>query len=306
MTTIQQKKALVLLEPDTEEDADCVELFDEDRYCYGIRNIAYKRDGMIYWRRQPLTPEDVLHPKWEDHILQGENHYTICHYLYMVLRLVYRGITSVVVLHDTPVSWGIPGVGGYHVPDVVVLKGVHMRKLRGVYTLRSTGGHAILAIEVTSKSTRHVDMPSKKWTETKFKHYAKVGVRIYVIIDEYARILGYPPPIYVYILMENGKYAKVAPNAEGRFWLETVNLWLGTEGERVMLFAQDGTPFRDHEDVVEAYQQESEKRKRAEERIWKLARRLLAIMDDEEISAETGLAPEEVQALRSEQSETTT
>ncbi len=40
----------------------------------------------------------------------------------------------------------------------------------------------------------------------------------------------------------------------------------------------------------------------AEEKIRKLARRLLAIMGDEEISAETGLSLEEVQALREKQS----
>ncbi len=60
-----------------------------------------------------------------------------------------------------------------------------------------------------------------------------------------------------------------------------------------------------HETQQQLHMVEEEKQRiqsDAEEKIRKLARRLLAIMGDEEISAETGLSLEEVQALRGTQS----
>jgi outer membrane protein TolC len=56
-----------------------------------------------------------------------------------------------------------------------------------------------------------------------------------------------------------------------------------------------------HETQQRLHMVEEEKLE-AEEKIRKLARRLLTIMGNEEISAETGLSLEEVQALREKQS----
>ncbi|NJN68767.1 MAG: Uma2 family endonuclease, partial [Chloroflexaceae bacterium] len=56
----------------------------DDPFRYGWRYVCRRSNGREEWERVPLTEEDVLHPQMEDHIVQSDTHYRICHYLYTV------------------------------------------------------------------------------------------------------------------------------------------------------------------------------------------------------------------------------
>ncbi len=265
MTIVMSKERLILPEPEPEEAVKIAEGLRETPFYYGYRYVARTTNGMVAWEQVPLSPEDVLHPQLEDHVSQSKNHVLICHYLTMILRAVLSHIPGIEVLSDVPINWGVPGVKD-HSPDVSVLADVLYPPFKGVYYLKKTGGRPLLVIEVTSDSTRHLDVASKNaLAQTKFKHYAIVGVLVYIIIDEARRKPGHPPVIYGYALTPTGEYTELACNSDNRLWLAPVHLWLGTVGERVMLFDDRGHPLEDYADVMYARKQAEERVAKAEE-----------------------------------------
>ncbi len=265
MTIVISKERLILPEPEPEEAVQIAEGLRETPFYYGYRYVTRTTNGTVAWEQVPLSPEDVLHPQLEDHVSQSKNHSLICHYLTMILRAVLAHIPGIEVLSDVPIDWGVPGVRD-HSPDVCVLEHVLHPPFKGVYHLKKTGGRPLLIIEVTSDSTRHLDVASKNTlAQTKFKHYALVGVLVYIIIDEARRKPGYPPVIYGYVLSPTGEYTELACNSDNQLWLAPVHLWLGTVGERVMLFDERGQPLKDHADVMYAHKQAEERAAKAVE-----------------------------------------
>ncbi len=265
MTIVTSKERFILPEPEPEEAVKIAEGLRETPFYYGYRYVARTTNGTVAWEQVPLSPEDVLHPQLEDRVSQSKNHVLICHYLTMILRAVLAHIPGIEVLSDVPIDWGVPGVRD-HSPDVSVLEKVFCPPFKGVYRLKKTGGRPLLVIEVTSDSTRHLDVASKNaLAQTKFKHYAIVGVLVYIIIDEARRKPGHPPVIYGYARTPTGEYTELACNSDNRLWLAPVHLWLGTVGERVMLFDDRGHPLEDYADVMYARKQAEERAAKADE-----------------------------------------
>ncbi|NJN68761.1 MAG: hypothetical protein HC884_19695 [Chloroflexaceae bacterium] len=131
-------------------------------------------------------------------------------------------------------------------------------------------------MEVTSPSTRHLDVASRRpdYTKTRFLHYAWAKIPLYIIVDEARRGSRQAPRILGYELTEEG-YQPLPLDGRGWLWVEPVGLWLGPVGERVAWFDEDGQEIWEYEQEQEARQAaeeraqaEQEARQAAEEARW--------------------------------------
>jgi colicin import membrane protein len=246
----------------------------EPPFHYGWRYVCRVTNGREEWEQVPLTEEDVLHPQMDDYIVQSHMHQCICHYLYTVLRSRMKHIPGGLVLHDVGVEWGVPGIR-HHAPDLAVFAGVWEPPWRGKFDLKASGGRVLLAIEVTSPSTRHLDVASPlPEARTRFRHYAQVGIPLYILVDEARRAsTAVPPPIFGYELTEDG-YQPLLLDEQGRLWVPPVGMWLGPSGGDVVWFDADGRRIWDYDEEQEARRSEQQARLAAEARAQELERKL--------------------------------
>ncbi|NJN68559.1 MAG: Uma2 family endonuclease [Chloroflexaceae bacterium] len=243
------------------------ELVDgDDPFRYGWRYVCHVSNGHEAWERVPLTEEDVLHPQLEDYIVQSHVHQSICHYLYTVLRSRMPHIPGGLVLHDVGIEWGVPGMKG-HAPDLAVFAEAWNPPQRGVFDLRERSGRVLLVIEVTSPSTRHLDVASDDLhARTRFRQYAQVGIPLYIVVDEARRPRAEaPPPIVGYQLTEDG-YRPLPLDEQGRLWVAELELWLGPEGAQVVWFDRQGQRIWEYEEEQAARRAAEEQAQAAEER----------------------------------------
>ena len=152
--------------------------------------------------------------------MHTEEHERFCAYLYNVLTAQVANDPTAIVLHDVRVAWGPfrdqTSWSGY----ISVIFNVDQRQNWSTFSELDESTKPSLIIEVTSPGTYFVDL------ESKFEHYADVGVEWYVIVDiairrdmPVKRLMGYQ-------LTANG-YEPIPPNANGWLWLGSVKLWLG-------------------------------------------------------------------------------
>jgi Uma2 family endonuclease len=194
---------------------------------YGWRRVKrFNQHGRVVWRREPLTLEDVLHPRPGDHVVHNEPHERWCIYLYNVLAAQVAHDPAAVVLHDVLIEWDIPRLRG-HGPDLAVIQGVRERRGWSVFDVTMEGVRPSLLIEVTSPSTAKIDRLIKP------RHYARARVPLYIIVD-LVPTRHHPTPSLIGYTLTPGGYRRLAPDARGRLWLEPVRLWLGIAGEEVI------------------------------------------------------------------------
>ncbi|NJN66664.1 MAG: Uma2 family endonuclease [Chloroflexaceae bacterium] len=236
-----------------------------DPFRYGWRYVRQVSNGIEEWERVPLTEDDVLHPQLEDYIVQSNIHQCLCHYLYTVLRSRMQDIPGGLVLQDVLIEWGVPGLKG-HAPDLAVFAEVWEPPQEGSFDLRTRGGRPLLVIEVTSPTTRHLDVASPYLkAKTKFRHYAQARIPLYFVVDVARRVSGQAPPIFGYELTEDG-YQPLPPNEEGWLWIAPVGLWIGTRGTEVVCFDEQGQRIWGYEEERAARLAEQQARQTAEER----------------------------------------
>jgi Uma2 family endonuclease len=251
----------VLLHPGALIDEEPQELVPtpEDPFPYGWRYITIQRNGEEELLQVPLTLDDVLHPEEEDYVIQLDEHFVLCKYLYEILHWWLQEEPQTVVVYDMLIDWNKEGIRP-HAPDVTVLRGVQKRPQLTSYRLRETGGAPVLAIEVTSSRTRQLDVQGLR-TPNKFQHYARVGIPIYVIVDlaKVKNVQEEIVPLAAYRLNEDGAYTPILPDAQGRLWLETVGLALGHDDGEVTWFDPDGRVLQSYNGVVQAYEAEHER-----------------------------------------------
>jgi len=247
------------MEMEMEESISTTGSHDDPEYRYGWRYVCRISNGEEEWERVPLTEDDVLHPQPEDYVIQSNSHYLICHYLYTVLRSRLKHLPGGLVLHDVLVDWGVPRLKA-HAPDLAVFAEVWEPPQGGIFDLKASGGRVLLVIEVTSPSTRHLDVASKHpQAKTRFRHYARAGIPLYIVVDAARRASGQASPIFGYTLTEDG-YKPLPLDEDGRLWVEPVQLWLGMSGSEVAWFDGNG------EEIWE-YEQEQETRLEMEARL---------------------------------------
>ncbi len=248
----------------------------DDIFFYGWREVEFWVDGIEVGARMPLTLEDVLHPQLGDRVSQTKKHFELCDDLYDGMKAHVGHEQGTVVLHDMLINWGIKHIKS-HAPDLAVIRGVQVFFEGGVFHLKRSKGHVVLVLEVTSPSTRLVDVDGKR-KENKVKLYAKIGIPVYIIIDAVKWKLGYPPPIIVLVMGEDGEYHKQTPDSRGWYWIEALQVWIGPYNDWVAWYDKDENKLNTYMEAEQARKLAEDKVRQAEERIRQLEA-LLAAQD---------------------------
>jgi colicin import membrane protein len=215
-----------------------------DPWRYGWRERGEKQpDGSWRSKRTPLTQQDVLHPQEGDFIVHTPAHNQDCVELKNVAQLRLAGRLGFVVLSDCRIDWGIEGLGA-HGPDIAVFENVGAwEPTRGTFYVVPLKAKAVLVIEVTSPSTRDLDLNEK------VVDYYRAGVPLYAIVDRREAENGQGISIMGYEATSGG-YLRMKVNSMGRLWLEPLQLWLGVEGDQVACFEDGGKRIATYVEVA--------------------------------------------------------
>jgi Uma2 family endonuclease len=198
----------------------------QQEYPYGWRYVKrVTPDGTETLDQVALTLEDVLHPQEGDVIPESIYHDTDCSYLAAVFRSRLGRLAPVaLVTHDLLLHWGVEGIRN-HSPDVAVFVGLDREPepTTGTLELPSLGGRCELVVEVVSPSTRKNDVIDK------FDHYHRVGVPVYVIIDQEKE--DGPRSVRAY-RRKPDRYVEIESDDRYRIDLPILGLMLGLRDER--------------------------------------------------------------------------
>lgn len=186
--------------------------------------------------RVPLTPEDLLHPKKGDQILENTQQERDRRYLASVLDWRLSGNPRALVMSDCLVNWGVSGLGN-HSPDISVFDNVNDPKRRdwGMFQVAVEDARPVLAIEVVSPDA-HDRRVRDNDVVIKVREYYRAGVPVYVIVDQ-EREGGPRQPI----AYRRGarKYLRLRPDRQGRLLLEPVRLLIGLRENRAVCWDAD-------------------------------------------------------------------
>jgi Uma2 family endonuclease len=210
--------------------------------------------------RVPLTPEEARHPK-EGYVMpERTEHETISDDLADMLRGHFDAEATVAVFRDLVFEWDHPAVKSY-APDIAVVPDVRDRDInRGQFVVAEEGTRPNLIIEIVSRNSREEDRVNK------VRNYALVGVREYVYIDIRMRRNELVSELVGFRLQDN-QYLPILPDEDDALYLETVNLRIGLEGNRVWLEdGETGADLLNDLQVRRAWRAEQEARQAAEAR----------------------------------------
>jgi hypothetical protein len=233
-----------------------------DRFIYGWRDVVRKgRDGRPRLVQVPLTEEDVLHPCEGDHIKNNEEHAVDCSYLHWVYKSLLTAVAGALVLMDVPVYWDERALG-HHSPDLTVIFGTRRRPRWTRFDVAREGVRPTMLLEITSQSTRTVDLNRKR------REYYRAHVPLYVIVDELPnreedeprdlRIIGYR--------RGTRRYERLELNEQGRLWLDPIGIGLGVENGRVRCYDHEGNRIGDFTELKQQRDAEARARQQAEQR----------------------------------------
>ncbi len=147
-------------------------------------------------------------------------------YLLTALEYYFRNDPNVYVSGNLMLYYEEGNPSASVSPDVFVVKGIH-KQARRVYKLWEEGKAPDIAIELTSRSTRLEDLGNKRAL------YAELGVAEYFIYDPHQEYLK--PPLQGFRL-EEGNYAPIAPDVQGRLRSDTLGLDLQIVEDDLRLF----------------------------------------------------------------------
>jgi colicin import membrane protein len=217
----------------------------EDPWRYGWRYVQRESpDGVVGYERVPLRQEDLLHPREDDFIVTNDAHNRDCTYLKNVLEAWASGKQGMLVLADVRVDWQRAGIEP-HGPDLAVFEGVReWEPTDGTFTVADHGAQPVLVIEVTSPSTRNIDLGDK------VAEYARAGVPFYAIIDRHEGPQGADDRLLGYRAIPEGQL-RLPLDERGRLWLAPVGLWLAVEDRKAALYDEWGNRLGEYPKVVE-------------------------------------------------------
>jgi colicin import membrane protein len=156
------------------------------------------------------------------------------------------------VLSDCRIDWGVEGLGA-HGPDIAVFENVRAwEPTRGTFYVAQLKAKAVLVIEVTSPSTRDLDLNEK------VIDYHRAGVPLYAIVDRREAENGQGIGIMGYEATPGG-YLRMKVNEMGRLWLDPLQLWLGVEGEQAACFEDGGKRIATYVEVAMRLEAEAQR-----------------------------------------------
>jgi len=232
----------------------------DDPFRYGWRYVRRTQpDGTTVIDEIPLTRNDLLYPEEGDFVVQEPWHTQDFTYCYSALTAWFAAQSTVVVLGDCRVDWGVPGIRPLG-PDIVVLYEVPHWLRQATFHLADEGGIPVLVVEIASPSTRDNDLGIKQ------AFYYRVGVQKYIIVDrgpegeDPVHLLGY----------QRGPtgWLPLPPDAQGRLDLAPVGLSMGIEDDRPWFYdAVTGVREPDRPEWRQALAEARERAQDAEARI---------------------------------------
>ncbi len=204
-------------------------LTEEERmHRYGYREVPKKRpDGSIEYQRVALTLDDLLHPQMGDFAVLSSVHDLETTYLAWVFRSRLAHDPHSLVLHDCGVFWDVPPLR-HHSPDISVIFNVREQKVNwSSFDVQEEKTRPTIIIEVVSPDYRENDVV------TKVQHYHLARVPFYYIVDHESHD---DPPVLIGYQWTRQKYVHLSPNKDGRFWLDSIGVWLGIDDGKVVCF----------------------------------------------------------------------
>ena len=260
-TTEQQAKALAPVTPAEIQDWSL-------GWRYEIVRTANGRETQV---RIPLTVDEARHPQ-EGYVMpERTEHDRISDDLCDMLRAYYEPTADVAVFRNLVFTWDHPTVKPF-APDVAVVAHVRDRDAnRTQFVVADEGVRPMLVIEIVSRSSRVDDRVEK------VRDYALVGVQEYVYIDHAVR-RGQPIWEIAGFRLQGNQSLPMLPDEDGALYLETANLRIGLDGDRVWLEdAATGHDLLTNLQVRQALRAEEQARQAAETRIAELEAQLQAL-----------------------------
>lgn len=165
----------------------------------------------------PLTEEDFLHPQEEDRFMATDAHFSAVEYLKYAIAAACRDKKGIRVFAEHRIDWQVEGIEP-HGPDIAVFEQftIEWDSHLGTLPVADSGAEIVAVFEVTSPSTRKIDLSSK------FDEYARVGVPYYVIVDIVDPDRG--PNIRGYFL-KWGKYVPMLNDSVRGYSIPELKLW---------------------------------------------------------------------------------
>jgi Uma2 family endonuclease len=226
---------------------------------YGYRDVLVTRpDGSQITKREPLTLEDLLHPRIGDCPVQSSAHERDCRYLGDALQGHFANRSDVLVFCDVGIYWDIPELD-HHSPDVSLIFGVqHYRESWASFNVAEEGRRPVLLIEVVSPDYRDND------TVTKVEHYHLARVPFYVIVD---REQDAGPPRLIGYRYSPAQWIDLPLDDRGRLRLDPLGVLVGTRDNRAVLYNDaTGAEIGDYVGVTQTLEAEIAARQEAERR----------------------------------------
>lgn len=244
---------------------------DDDPPSFDIgRRPIYCRDefGEIVLDYVPLTRADALHPREGDEFVANQWHNFTLALLMQIACAKLGGDPGFWWMMDGDLDLGLAGCRSIR-PDLAFLLGVVRQRDRhsGKFYMEREANpdfRAMLAIEVTSESTRQNDLLHKKCL------YADAGFEQYVIVDWRPATKTKPRRVELqdcrlaaHVLME-----QQPRRASGRVPLAGLGVWLGVVEDDIAVYESErGKRIHDYSGMVQAWEQEKRKVERANRRI---------------------------------------
>jgi Uma2 family endonuclease len=177
---------------------------------------------------------DVEYPESDGQpMAESDLHADVMIYLRLALREHFRNAPDVYVAGNLFFYFKQGDPRAVVAPDLFVVKGVP-KEPRRKYLLWEEGQVPCFVVEVTSSSTQHDDLRSKK------DCYERLGVEEYFLFDPLGDYLK--PRLQGYRLA-NGRYEPVGPRTDG-LHSRTAGVTLRVEGEHLRLVdTATGAPY---------------------------------------------------------------
>jgi Uma2 family endonuclease len=238
---------------------------EKDPFFYGERIlVGYDEAGDVTYRCVPLSPDDFLDPQEGDYYMQGSLHHETVDDLVSIFRHHLEGRENIKVYSDLKIIWN-PG-GKNPAPDISVVADVrNPEKHRNVFDTAEEETGPFFVLEVVSPRYREQDV------EKKPEIYRKAGVSEYIIVDPGTKSpesteLSYTVRGYRLI---GSRYVKTAPDARGRIYSRTTDLWVGVSesGNRIIIYdGETDEPIPpDHERARQEKMRAEQEKMRAEQ-----------------------------------------
>jgi Uma2 family endonuclease len=237
----------------------------DDPFYYGWRPVKrVAADGMITFDQIPLTLDDVLHPQCGDVMPHYDAHQRDLVYLDQVARDRLRTDPTALVLFDVLHDLDVPRLRPVS-PDLSVITGLtDPGREWSFFDVARERMRPVLLIEVVSPRYRENDVT------TKVGYYHRARIPWYVIVDRDDEAGPVSLTGYHYA---RGGYQPMAPDVQGRLWVDPLGLWLGARENRVICFTADGAEVGNYSQLSEELGLTKEQRDRFERLAAKEARR---------------------------------